>query len=143
MLGEKKIGANVPTAAEAAEAVTGPDGWTVDTTGAGDTTHTQTFDLDYVDKRGHRWRGRFTTHILTMREQVQIGLVRARMAGGVSPDQLDVLTANMLEMLAHLTIAVDEAPAWFKNIENFRDQVLLEKIYAEVAQHERRFHGTE
>ena len=105
----------------------------------GDIPAKHPFQLKYTDPRGHLWEGEFDTHILSIEERGQVGILRARLSGGVAPAFLDDYTANLLEMRAMLAISVLEGPAWLKKLGDFRDTGLLQAVYQEVAAHERRF----
>lgn len=131
-----------PPLAEARRAVVGEDGPGNDHTGKGGVGEHHTFALEHTDVRGRMWRGRFRCHVLTIREKVQVGLLKSRLAGNVPPEALDVVTSSLLEMLAHLTIALDDAPDWASDLERIRDPGVVQAIYEEVAGHEARFHGT-
>ena len=99
------------------------------------------FDLDYVDARKRRWTGTFKFRALSVREKLQVGLTRARLAGGLSPASLDPGTNQILEVLAHLAVALVETPEWAKDLSKVHDEGVLATLYEEAARHERRFHG--
>ena len=121
-----------------AAAKTGPE---YDGEGAGGVSARHTFELDWTDLRGYRWTGSFTCDVLTIAQRPQVGLTRARLLNGVSPHLLDPETLDILEMRAHLAVALVKAPDWMKKLGDFRDINLLGAIYKEVASHERRFWG--
>ena len=102
-----------------------------------------TFELDWTDQRGYRWTGPFTCDVLTIAQRPQVGLTRARLLNGVSPHLLDPETLDILEMRAHLAVALVKAPDWMKKLGDWRDINLLGAIYKEVASHERRFWGAD
>ena len=131
-----------PSPAETAKTAKAKRGDLNDDKGANGVDSETTFDLDYTDRRGHHWSGSFDTHILTINEQVQVGATRARLAGGLSPDMLDQATLDVLEMQAHLAVAITRSPEWAKELHNFRDIWLLRAIYKEVLTHEQSFWGT-
>lgn len=140
-LGDKKIGqaqVPVPSMKEAHAQVSAPKG---PEAAPVDVSHT--FKLSYTDRRGHLWEGQFTTHVLAVKEHIQVGLIKARMAGGIPLDAIDPFTSNLLEMMAHLAVSLDDAPDWYANIEDIREQGVLEAVYTEVADHARRFHQTD
>lgn len=109
--------------------------------GAVEETHT--FTLDYTDQRGYHWSGNFKTHVLSIKERTIVGLTRARLSGGVHPDQLDVTTLSLLEMQAHLAVSLDEHPDWAEDLSSFNDVGVIASIYEEVASHEARFWGAD
>ena len=133
--------ADPPSLKDARAAVTAASGPGNDRVGAGGVTKTHVFDLDYLDKRGRKWDGQFKCHALTIREKAQVGLTRAQLSAGVPPHMIDVFTGNLLEMLAHCAIALDDAPKWATKLEELHDPAVIEAIYKEVAAHEARFHG--
>ena len=130
-----------PAVVDAKKASTAPNGPELDSTGAGGVLKDHSFALDYIDTRGRAWRGEFKCHALTYREKIQVGLIRARMSGGVPPEMLDITTSNLLEALAHLSVAVDGAPPWAKKLEDVHSVGAVLAIYREVRNHEDRFHG--
>lgn len=99
------------------------------------------FEVDYEDKgRSLRWRGRFRAHVLTLAEKAQVGITRARLTNNTPIDALDAATIQILEMQAHLAVAIDSGPDWWKP-NKLRDVNVLHAVYAEVAKYERRFWG--
>jgi len=104
------------------------------------------FVLDFLDRRGRKWSGRFKVHALTIRDRMTIGVTRGRLAQGVSVQALDSATLEQLEVQSHLAVAVDESPPWWSAIMDGRDAYafdVLGAVYEEVAKHERRFWGAE
>jgi len=135
---------DVPSAPEAAKAVKlGEPGPRMDKIGANGVLPEHEFDLDFTDHRGRVWQGRFKCHALTVRERIQVGLVRSRLSGGIAPHALDVFTSDLLEILAHLAVALDDAPAWAKGgqLEQLLATEVVQAIYEEVANFENRFHS--
>jgi hypothetical protein len=102
-----------------------------------------TFAVDHTDDRGTRWSGTFRCHVLTIRERTQVGIVRSRLSLGTSPLLLDPTTIDLLEMQAHLAVALDAKPDWADDFGNLHDPGVLIAVYKEVASHEARFHGTD
>lgn len=101
------------------------------------------FQFDFADARGKRWRGTFTNRILTIKDQRLVGVYIARLAQGASWAVLDPLTREILTMLAHLEFSLDKKrPAWAKNLEAMHDIAVLQALYREVALHEATFLGT-
>ena len=130
---------SVPDSRDAADKVQGLDGPSHDDKGKGGVPDVWTFDLDYTCSRGHKWQGAFTTHILSITERAQVGLTKARLAGGVSVNMLDPETSLILEMQAHLAIALRKWPTWADDLDTIRDVNVLGAIYQEVVDHEERF----
>jgi hypothetical protein len=101
------------------------------------------FQLDHTDQRGRKWTGEFKAKVLTTRDRVTVGLTKARMANGIASAMLDPSTDSLLEVLAHLTVAIVAAPPWAEDLTAVYDQGVLGAIYAEVVSYEARFHGAE
>lgn len=130
---------DVELAKRAAAALAGPKH---DAQGAGGLLPNHEFELDYTDTRGYRWHGTFKAHVLTPRERIQVGLIRAKLANHTPPDALDLQTAELLEIAAHLAVAIDDGPDWGRDVLNLHTAGVGYAIYEEVASYEARFHGT-
>lgn len=98
------------------------------------------FELDYRDERGRRWRGTFTNRILTFELRARMGALRAQMCGGVPVDALDADTFSLVRKIAHLTVSLEAKPEWCDFWAMVDDQ-LLDLIYAQVEGHELTFRG--
>lgn len=120
------------------EGMGGPEG---DALGAQGIGPEWTFSLNYTDRRGRLWTGEFKAHVLTTRDRMTVGLTKARLGMGVPYDLLDPTTANLLEVLAHLEVALDARPPWAADLTRIYDQGVLGKLYEEVSSYEARFHG--
>lgn len=133
-------GVDIPITPSAEQAVTkvGPDNDKVGADGCGPE---HVFTLDYIDHRGRKWTGEFKCHVLTIRERAQVGLVRSQLSAGMAPVGLDAATLDLLEMQAHLAVALDSAPDWARDLGSLHDPAVMGAIYGEVAGHEARFHG--
>jgi hypothetical protein len=132
-----------PTVSEARARATAKPGPTNDDTGADGLPAAFEFDLDYTDRRGRVWSGHFQAHVLGIQEKITVGLTRANMSGGLAPEALDIQTFNLLEMQAHLSVALDDAPKWARNMSKIRDVNVLHAVYKEVASYEAKFHGAD
>ena len=128
---------------DAQKSVQGLPGQDHDNEGVNGVKPEHAFSLDYTDPRGHKWTGSFRCHVLTIDERTQVGLTRARLLNGVAPILLDGETLDILEMRAHLAVALDEGPEWAERIGKFRDVNVLGAIYREVRNHETIFWGAE
>lgn len=134
--------APVPALAEAAAAArASTSGPMNDRKGADGEGPERSFTLDYVDARGRQWSGDFKVRVLTIRDTVQLGLTKARLAGGVPLSHVDADTAQMLEVLAHLSVAIVASPPWAKDLFELHDAGVVGAIYEEVAKYEARFRG--
>jgi len=108
----------------------------------GRTNKVHTFHFRYVSAgSGKVWDGPFTNHVLTLRERQLVGIMRARLGGGLPVEALDPLTAEINLMLAHLEVSLDNRPDWAKNLAQMEDLGLVQSLYAEVAAHEATFLG--
>lgn len=101
------------------------------------------FDLDYTDTRGYKWTGKFKCHILNIKERAAVGLTRSRLTANTPAHVVDASTLNLLEMQAHLAVALDHAPEWASDLGSLYDVGVVAKIYGEVASHEARFWGAD
>lgn len=92
-----------------------------------------TFAFDWVDSRGKRWLGSFTTHYPTPLDLLRAGAMRARLAGGAAQAALDELTDEIAFLVSRLTFCLDERPDWFADPLNIVDGVpLIQAVFAEV-----------
>jgi len=130
-----------PDAAKALRAALGLPGPENDALGAAGVPASHTFDLDYTDRRGLLWAGRFRCHVLTADESVQVSLTKAKLLNGTPPYLVDDSTLLLLEARAHLAVALDESPDWAKRLGKLRDHNVIAAIYKEVVEHTQRFHG--
>lgn len=138
-------GVDVPAVPPLAEAVSAArastNGPMQDRTGADGEGPERDFTLNYVDKRGRAWVGDFKVRVLTIKDTVQLGLTKARLAGGIPLTHLDPDTAYTLEVLAHLSVCIVASPPWAKDLFALHDAGVIGAIYEEVATYEARFHG--
>jgi hypothetical protein len=143
--GRSPTGVEVPEtpalAAALAAAQASTSGPLQDRIGADGEGPERTFTFDYADKRGRRWVGDFTVRVLTIRDTVQLGLTKARLAGGVPLGHLDPDTAFILEVLAHLSVCIVASPPWAKDLYALYDAGVIGAIYEEVGKYEARFRG--
>jgi hypothetical protein len=95
-----------------------------------------TFQLDWTDRRGRRWRGEFTTKILTIAEQQAMGVLRAQYQLGYELSALDAFTGTLNRQLSHLRYALLKRPTWAENLLELSDPELVGAIYDKVVDHE-------
>ena len=100
-----------------------------------------TFNFNWTDGRGKLWRGEFTNKILNIGERSLVGNMRARLAGGLAANALDILAQEINYMLAHLAFSLVTKPDWAKELQELDDVRLLQEIYEEVSSHEVIFLG--
>jgi hypothetical protein len=88
--------------------------------------------------------GDFTNKVLTIRERQMLGVMRARLSGGMTYDALDPLTNEINYMVAHLAFSLGDEkdrPEWARDLRDTENVALLQALYAEVASHEAMFFG--
>lgn len=107
-----------------------------------------TFPFDWQPKlqsgepnpKSKRWKGQFTNKVLGIKERQAVGILRAKLSGGLPFDSLDPLTNEINLMVAHLTYSLTEKPEWLK-LSDMKDYRVLQEIFGEVALHEATFLG--
>ena len=87
--------------------------------------------------------GTFTVKKLTIGDLSRLGLIKARMADGLSYNEttgrgIDDTTNAINEMLAHFDVALIQKPEWFIP-EELIDVGLIREVYSEVASFEANF----
>ena len=97
------------------------------------------FDLDFTDRRGYHWTGRFKCHVLNIKERATVGLTRSWLTANTPANVIDPATLNILEMQAHLAVALDDCPDWAETLGDLYDVAVIGEIYKEVASHEANF----
>ena len=132
-----------PDAADAARLASGEDGPENDRKGANGVGLEHSFALEYTDQRGRVWRGNFTTKILSVKDRMTLGMTKSRLGAGLSPQQIDTPTDQIMEIVAHLSVSLSVMPKWAEDLMSVYDLGVLGAIYEEVVTHEARFHGAE
>lgn len=100
-----------------------------------------TFDFRWKDGRGKVWAGKFTNRVLNIRDRQLMGIMRSNLAAGISPTNLDALTAEINLMVSHLSFSLVSRPKWAEDLLALDDVRLLQEIYTEVVSHESTFLG--
>ena len=107
------------------------------------TTHTWHFRHESsID--GKVYEGQFTCKKLSLMELSRLGVRKVQLNGGYHFDDkrpgvgIEEHVDNMNSMLAHLELAIIQAPIWF-NPEYLYDPEVLQMIYMEVASFENSF----
>lgn len=101
-----------------------------------------TFQLDYVDGRGHHWKGTFTNRVLTIAQRMKVGVVRGRRQLGVPLEALMSSTIEIIYMVSWLEESlIGDRPKWSSDLMNLTDESILQAIFEEVSLHENTFHG--
>ena len=99
------------------------------------------FAFSWKDGRGKLWKGQFCNKILDVSEMQAVGVLRAKLSGGIDFGALDPLTSELNLMISHLTYSLTEKPEWAKDLRKLKDISLLQELYGEVASHEATFFG--
>lgn len=100
-----------------------------------------TFNLDFKDGKGKPWGGKFVNKILSIRDRQLVGIMRARLTGGLPYESMDPLTAEINLMVTHLTQSLLKRPEWAKDLLALTNYEILQAIFEEVDSHESHFHG--
>lgn len=146
-IGSRRARQGIPepvTLSAALESATSRPGPAFDSQGKGAVTTHHEFNLNYVDKRRNlHWTGKFKCHVPSIAETITMGKVLSALRGNVPAIALDDTTVAITEMLATLTVLLDEAPPWASGnaLQQIYDQDLLVAIYKEVRDHIARFWG--
>jgi hypothetical protein len=75
----------------------------------------KTIHMEYTDQESKLlYAGDFTVKRLTLGDMRRVAIKRAELSGGVKADALDMNTQAMNTMLAHLEVAIEKAPEWWK-----------------------------
>lgn len=102
-----------------------------------------TFQFNWKDGRGKVWGGEFTNKILNVGEKQAVAGLEATYAGGHSFDAIRPHIRDVNMILAHLSLSLINRPAWAKNLRGLTNDLLLFRLWEEVASHEATFHGLE
>ena len=95
------------------------------------------FNFKWKDARGKKWEGDFVTHMPTVRDLQNAGVLESKLNGGMPVHSIDNVTAELNFVLARLQYVLDERPNWFKDPFSIIDgSDLIQAVYAEVASFE-------
>ena len=92
-----------------------------------------------VDMNGYS--GEFVLKYPSLKDKMDIGILRSKLTGGVPTQQLDVVTDNIAYMAATLIIVTVSAPDWF-DIEIMEDYNVLDYIFTEYTKWTNSFRRT-
>jgi hypothetical protein len=98
------------------------------------------FTVDHTDGAGNRRKGEFKNRILTIEQRLNTSLLQAKLTRNTPWEAIDPEGQYLTTVIAHLTASLVEKPSWF-SVSKMRDVALLNKVYAEVAEHEAYFRG--
>ncbi|WIT25818.1 hypothetical protein [Bacillus phage SPO1L1] len=87
-------------------------------------THTHEMDYSHINPK---FIGKVVFHHPTQLEQMQIGIRRSAILGGVAP--MDVRTDNLVLMLATFEQVIDHKPDWFDFNNEELEYEILEDAY--------------
>lgn len=99
------------------------------------------FDFKWKSPNGKLWKGHFVNKILSIADRQNVGLMRARLGGGMPSDSLDGFTHEINLIIAHLTYSLVESPDWAQDLRELNEVPLIQALYMEVASHEATFFG--
>lgn len=106
----------------------------------------KTISIDYTSfLDDQRYTGNFVIKKLTLRDLAALGVRKAQLNGGMyySEDRIgqgvDYQTDELNGMIAHLELAVVDAPRWWR-LDELVDADLLMTVYREVISFENSFH---
>lgn len=98
---------------------------------------TKTFTIRIANGDGDL-EGSFTTRILSIGQQISVGVMRSKILSGL---EVDAGTTLLAEMIAHLHHSLTERPEWAIDLLGLVDTATIQAIYAEVETHEATFRG--
>lgn len=84
-----------------------------------------------VNVNGFNKTGTFVAGIPTIAQRIQIGVIRARMLGGVASQSIDNFTDDLAFMTAYLQVVIKKHPSWWV-IEEMDDVVALREMFTQV-----------
>ena len=100
----------------------------------------------YSEADGRRYKGKFTSKKLSIRDIAALGVRKSQLNGGMHHDiahpghGVDEQTDEFNNMIAHLEISIKEAPKWW-DLDEITDVSLIGSIYKEVIVFENTFLG--
>lgn len=106
---------------------------------------TKTVNIDFVSSVDDvRYQGNFTIKKLNIRDLAAVGVRKAQLNGGMYYDSenpgrgVDEQTDSFNNMVAHLELAVKQAPAWW-DLDKLSDMQLVGRVFKEVIEFENSF----
>lgn len=89
-------------------------------------TFTQKVNVKGIDKTGT-----FVAGIPTITQRIQVGVIRAKMLGGVASESVDNFTDDLAFMVAYLQVVIKKHPSWWA-IEEMEDIVAIREMFTQV-----------
>lgn len=89
---------------------------------------THSFRVDYSEIN-EDFVGIFEVHRPSIMEQMQMGVVKTQLLGGVT--DVDVFTDNIAIMISTLDTILDKSPSWFNPWDDQLSYEILESVYTE------------
>ena len=106
---------------------------------------TKTVHIDFVsDVDDVRYQGNFTIKKLNIRDLAAVGVRKAQLNGGMYYDSdnpgrgVDEQTDSFNNMVAHLELAIKQAPSWW-DLDKLSDMQLVGRVFKEVIEFENSF----
>lgn len=99
------------------------------------------FQFEYKDDNGKVWKGGFVNHALNIGTKGRVGIAFSALNGGQPISSIPSDTLLSHRAIAHMTFSLKERPPWAKNLATLFDEEIIYALFAEVAEHERVFHG--
>lgn len=106
---------------------------------------TKTVNIDFVSSVDDvRYQGNFTIKKLNIRDLAAVGVRKAQLNGGMYYDSenpgrgVDEQTDSFNNMVAHLELAVKQAPTWW-DLDKLSDMQLVGRVFKEVIEFENSF----
>lgn len=106
-----------------------------------------TFQVEFDSEvDGRKYEGKFVSRKLSIRDIAALGVRKSQLNGGMHHDAenpgygVDEQTDEFNNMVAHLEIAIVEAPDWW-DLNEITDVSLLATVYKEVIEFENKFLG--
>ena len=75
--------------------------------------------------------GIFVAGIPTISQRIQIGVLRAKMLGGVASQSVDNFTDDLAYMVSYLQVVIKKYPSWW-TIEQMDDVVAIREMFTQV-----------
>ncbi len=94
-----------------------------------------TINVSYVDPEGTQHHASLTNTILGGDDTINQGRLATKLAGGFAWEMLPPITQRRIFTLSWLTFSLGKIPAWL-NRWMVEDDVLRDRLYAEVERHE-------
>ena len=95
--------------------------------------------IEYRLGNGKVLEGNAVFHVPLVGEQVQIGILEAKLRRNVPISALDPYVVGLVRIQAFIEVCYSERPAWLRDTNRVLDPKLLERLYEEGQRHMARF----